>query len=94
MLTPVRDLLAGPQLPDHVHRLLQQLEPLPRQRPARTGDVLVEVLARADAEEEAAPHHARDRRGRLRDDRRVDPDERARDTRPHADPLSRICYPT
>ena len=37
-----------------------------------TEDVLVEVLARADAEEEAAGHHRRGRRRGLRDDRRVD----------------------
>ena len=41
--------------------------------------MLVQVLAGADAEEEPAGQHRRRRRGRLGDDRRMDPDGRARD---------------
>ena len=47
-------------------------------RPALAEDVLVQVLAGADAEEEAARHHRGDGRRRLGDDRRVDADHAGR----------------
>src|SRR2546423_506828 len=47
-------------------------------RPAPADDVLIEVLAGADTEKEAALHHRGGRGRGLRDDRRVDADGRAR----------------
>ena len=89
VLAAVGLVATPPELADRVDRLLEHLEPLVRRRPLRARHVLVEVLAGADAEEEPpAQHHLR-RRRRLGDDRRVDPDQRARDRRPEADPLGR-----
>ena len=56
----VRLVAALPEQAHHLDRLLEHLEPLVRRRPARAGDVLVQVLARADAEEEAAGISAAD----------------------------------
>ena len=56
-------------------------------RPAPADDVLVQVLARAEAEMEAAVAHRGDRGGLLRDDRRVVADRRAGDERDQVDSL-------
>ena len=64
-----------------VDGLLEHLEPLLVARPAVAEDVLVQVLAGADAEEEPARHERGARRRSLRDDRGMDPDQRARDAR-------------
>ena len=74
VLAAMRLLAALPQQAHHLDGFLEHLEPLVRQRPAVAEHVLVEVLAAADAEEEAARHHRGDGCGRLRDDRRVDAD--------------------
>ena len=68
-------------LPEPAHdldRLLEHLQPHVGLRPAVAEDVLVERLAAADAEREAALEQDGRRRGRLGDDRGVDPDGRAR----------------
>ena len=54
VLAAVRLLAALPEQADDLDRLLEHLEALVGQRPAVAEDVLVEVLAAADAEEEAA----------------------------------------
>jgi hypothetical protein len=79
----VLDLLAGPQPADDLDRLLEHLQAHVGRRPGVAEDVLVQRLPRADAELEApAEHHGR-RRRRLRDDRRVHPQRRARDRGDH-----------
>src|SRR3712207_1909913 len=55
--------------------------------PVSSEYVLVEVLAAADAEPEAALHHRRRSGRRLGDDRRVDPDGWAGHAGPEAYPL-------
>jgi hypothetical protein len=50
-----------------------------------TDDVLVEVLAGAYAQKEAAPRHRTESRSGLRDDRRMDAEERTGDARPQLD---------
>jgi hypothetical protein len=52
--------------------------------------VLVQVLAGADPEEEAAGHELRARRGGVGDDRRMDPHRRAGDARAQAKALGRL----
>ena len=67
-------------LPERAHdldRLLEHLEPHVGRRPGVAEDVLVERLAGADAEPEAAVEQDRRRRRGLRDDRRVDAHRRA-----------------
>ena len=74
---------ARPQLPHHLDRLLEHLQPHVGARPGVAEDVLVERLAGADAEDEPPlVQHGAGRRG-LRDDRRVDPHGRAGDRRRH-----------
>jgi hypothetical protein len=70
---------ALPEQPDEFDGLLQHRLPLPHRGPAIAEDVLVEPLTRADAEEEAALEHVGCGGGRLRDQRRVDADQWARD---------------
>jgi hypothetical protein len=73
----VQDELAGPERAHDRDGFLEHLEPHGRRRPAVGEDVLVQVLAGADPEEEAAVEHQR-RRGRsLGHDRRVDANGRA-----------------
>jgi hypothetical protein len=72
---------AFPEAPDDRHRLLEHLVPHVGRRPLRAGHVLVQVLARADAEPEPARHHRGDRRRGLGHDRGMDPEQRARDAR-------------
>jgi len=86
----VRDVVAAPELAHHVDGLLEHLEPHVAAGPLVAEDVLVEVLARADAEEEPARHHRGRRGGRLRDERGVDPDQRARDAGAETDAVRRL----
>jgi hypothetical protein len=72
----VRDVVAFPQLAHQLHCLLEHRQPLVGCRPFRAGDVLVQVLASADTEEEAARHETCGRRRGMGDDRRVNPYER------------------
>src|SRR5439155_20245202 len=66
---------ALPELPDHCNRLTEHgLADIDR-RPALTYDVLVEVFATAQAEEETARHEGGDRRCCLGDDRGMDADD-------------------
>ena len=55
--------------------------------PVIAEHVLVEVFAGPHAEEEAAGHERSGGGGRLGDDRRVDPDRRAGDAGPDAQPF-------
>jgi hypothetical protein len=64
--------LSRPELVDHLDCLLESILTLDHPRPALAGDVLVEVLAAADAEREATRQELRGRGGRLGDDRRMD----------------------
>ena len=72
-----RRFVAAPQQPDDLDCLLEHLEPHVRRRPTRADDVLVEVLAGADAEKEASGHQRGRRGGCLCNDRRVTADDRA-----------------
>src|SRR5215211_1312438 len=78
---------ALPQQPDHLDRLLEHLLADVGLGPAVAEDVLVQVLAAAHAEEEAAGEHGRGGRGGLGDDRRMDSDRWARDAGPDPQPL-------
>jgi hypothetical protein len=63
--------LAGEQQPDDVDALPQPRLPHLLARPGVAGDVLVEVLAGPERRPEPAGVHRRERRHRLRRDRRV-----------------------
>jgi hypothetical protein len=89
----VRLLAALPEESHHHDCFLEHLEPLVGQRPAVAEHVLIQVLARADAEKEALGHHRGDRRRGLRDDRRMYADRRAGDTCADADLLGRLRDP-
>jgi hypothetical protein len=80
-------VVAAPELRDDLERLVEHLEPLVGPRPARAGDVLVQRLAAADAEEEPSFHQERGGGSRLSDDRRVDADQRAGDGRAQPETL-------
>ena len=84
---PVARQAALPELAHHLHRLAEHLATDEGRRPPVSEHVLVEVLPGADAEEEPSRQHRRARRGRLRDDRRVHPDHRARHPCPDPQPL-------
>ena len=73
-------IAALPEEPDHLDRFLEHREPLVGCRPLRPEHVFVQVLTGTDAEEKASWHQARDRRGRVGDDSRMDADHRARHT--------------
>ncbi len=87
MVAPVSPL---PQQANHLDRLLQHAGPHLPFRPSVSQDVLIESLARADAEEEAPRHHRRGGPGRLGNDRRMDPHRRARDDGAQAKSLGRL----
>ena len=89
----VRLVAALPEQAQHLDRLLEHLQPLLRAGPHGAGDVLVQLLAGADAQEEAAlQHHLRGCRG-LGDDRRMDPDRRAGHARAEAQLLGGLRDP-
>ena len=73
------------QLADDLDRFLEHLEPLVGPRPAVAEHMLVEILARADAEEEASIQQHLCRRGGVGDDRGMDADQRARNSGPDPD---------
>jgi hypothetical protein len=73
----VAALAALPQVAHDLDGLLEHLQAHVGLGPVRAEDVLVERLARADAEVEAAAEHDCARRRGLGDDRRVDADRRA-----------------
>ena len=73
--------LAPPELADDLDGLLEHLGPDVPFRPALPEDVLVEVLAGPDAEEEPTGHQCRGGRGSVGDDGRMDPDGGAGDAR-------------
>ena len=93
VLAVVALVAALPEQSDNFDRLFEHLEPHVPGRPAVAEDVLVQVLARADAEEEAPRHHGRGRRGRLGDDRRMRADERTGDSCPDPERLGRLRDP-
>src|SRR5690606_16996570 len=68
---PVGDLLPGVEPADDLDALLEPLLALVLADPLRPGDVLVHVLAGAEGHPEPAGEHLGERRGGLRDDRRV-----------------------
>src|SRR4029453_10135335 len=72
-------IAASPEEPDHLDRFLEPLVAHFPFRPARADDVLVEVLSRSDAEEEAPGHQCRGGRRGLGDDGRMDPHRRTGD---------------
>ena len=90
VLAAVARQLALPELADHLDRLLEALLALDHPGPAVAEDVLVEVLAAADAEREAARQEAGGGGGGLGDDRRVDPGRRAGDAGDQLDPLGAL----
>lgn len=65
------DALAGPERPNDPHGLAEPREALGELGERHADRLLVERLARADAEGEAAGVHGAERRERLRDDRGV-----------------------
>ena len=69
--------LSGLQLTDDRRRLDEHVLALVDRRPALAGDVLVEVLPGAEAEDEPAVREQLQRRGLLRHHRRVVADDRA-----------------
>jgi hypothetical protein len=79
----VDETVLGPQPPHDLDRLLQHLQPYVERRPDRPEDVLVQRLARTDTEPEPPVQQDGAGRGRLRDDRRVDPHGRAGDSGGH-----------
>src|SRR5258705_11343469 len=79
--------LALPELTNHLDRLFEAVLALDDPRPAAAEDVLVQVLATADAEGEAPGQEARGGSGSLGDDRRVDARRRTGDAGHQLDPL-------
>jgi len=72
VLASVGDVVAGPELPDHLDGLLEHLKAHVGRRPRIAEDVLVEGLPATDPEtERAAAHEHGAGRGGLRDDGRV-----------------------
>jgi len=76
-----------PEEPHQPDRLLEHLAANVRRRPSLAEHVLVEVLARPDAEEEPSGKHRRGGRGGLRDDRRMQSQDRARHAGADHEPL-------
>jgi hypothetical protein len=76
VLAPVAVQLALPQPAHDLDRLDEHLGTVVIDRPVIAEDVLVEVLAGPDAEEESAVEEVGGRRRGLRDDRRMGPDHR------------------
>ncbi len=83
------DGVAGPQLAHHVDGFLEHLPTDLRARPPLSGDVLVQRLTGADAEEEPAVEQQRRGGGGLREDRGMDAHDRARDAHTDFDALGR-----
>ena len=77
VLALVLDDVAGEQLVDDLDRLEHHRAADADLRPVAADDVLVERLARAEPEPEAAREHGPERRGRVGDDRRVVAEARA-----------------
>ena len=93
VLASVGVLAALPEKADHLDRLLEHRDPFVWRGPAGAGDVLVQVLARAEPEREAARQHRADGGRGLRDDRRMRANQRARDPRRDFDPLGCLRDP-
>src|SRR5918992_2914610 len=85
--TVVALVAALPEEMNHLDRLLEHLEPHLPFGPAVPEDVLVQVLARADAEEKASGQHGGRRRRSLGDDRRMNADRGARHAGSEAEAL-------
>ena len=83
-------IAALPEEPYYRDRFLEHREPLVGCRPLRPKHVFVQVLTGTDAEEEASWHQARDGRGRVGDDSRVDADHRARHAGADPEPVRRL----
>jgi hypothetical protein len=91
VIPPVMTLVAAfPEQPDDGDGLLEALLPYLGLRPAGSEDVLVEVLARADAEKEAPFHHRRRGGGGVGDDGRMHAHGRAGHPRPELEPLGGV----
>ena len=93
VLAAVGLLAAVPEEADHLDRLLEHLDPLVGRGPAGARDVLVQVLTCTEPEREPARQHRADGSGGLRDDRRMRPDQRARDAGRKLDPLGCLRDP-
>src|SRR3954447_14454372 len=85
--------LALPELTHDLDGFLEHLLADGGGWPAVAEDVLVQVLARPDAEEEATTHHQRSGSCGLGHDRRVDPDRRARHARAERHLVRDLCNP-
>jgi hypothetical protein len=81
VLAVVRHELPAPQLAQHLDRLFEHLAADVDRRPPRAGDMLIERLARADAQRELAVQQHTAGSRRLRDHRRMNAHRRARDCR-------------
>jgi len=79
-----------PELPDDLDRLNQHCLPELDRRPSIAEDVLVEILAGADAKKKSSRHHRGGRSCRLRDDRWMNPENRASDTGTEPKPRRRM----
>ena len=90
MLAAIGLVAAAEQLADDLDSLLEHLEPLVGARPAVAEHVLVQVLAGADAEEEAPSEQRLGRRCGVGDDRRVQADQRAGHRGADPDPVRRL----
>src|SRR6266498_692615 len=78
VLAAMRLLAALPEEAHDLDRLREHLDALVSSRPAVAEDVLVQVLAGAETEEEPPAHQAGACGCRVRDDRRMDSDHRTR----------------
>ncbi len=90
VLAAVGDEVAGHQLPDDLDGLAQHVLPGRDAGPALADDVLVEVLAAAEAQGEAALGEELEGRGLLRDDGRVVAHRRAGHVGHEVDPARRV----
>jgi len=79
-----------PEEADERYGLLQHGAPCRPRRPVVTEDVFVEVLPSPHAKHKASWQQRGRRRGCLGDDSGVHPDERARHSSAHPQPLSRL----
>ena len=68
-----------PQKTYHFDRFLEHFQPLPNARPLVAENMLIQIFARTDAEEESARHRRCNRSRGLSDDRRMNADERTGD---------------
>jgi len=86
----VIDGVTRPQRSDDTDRLLEHAEADISGRPTVPENVLVERLAGADSQGEPSAEEQRRRGRRLREDRRMDAHDRARDADADTDPFGGV----